>query len=157
MQSIPWLAQSWKPSNSRVLLSNSGVKTCPNFGIKEILFQNSYLSVYHTATVLFRDIRMISDFLAWVLYNIPTVPLPTHPAHLLFPFFLEQILISDAVIAKASNPGKSSVLSSHYSSILCQIQIYFGFNGDQQPCPWGMPSKFPILQVPVATLYFIFP
>ena len=36
----------------------------PNFGIKVILFQNSYLSVYHTTTVLFRDIHVIPDFLA---------------------------------------------------------------------------------------------
>jgi len=88
----------------------------PNFRIKVILFQNSYLSVYHATTVLLRDIRASPDFSGRVLYNVPTVPLPIHSA--LFPFFLflEQTLTVDAVITKASNPSKSSVLSSHHPS-----------------------------------------
>ena len=63
-------------SSSRVLLPKFWCKhMSPNFGIKMILFQNSYLPIYHAATVLFRDIRVTPDFSVRVLYNIPTISL----------------------------------------------------------------------------------
>ena len=88
----------------------------PNFGTKVILFQNSYLSVYHAATVLLRDIRATPDFPGRVLYNVPIVSFSDSLGLFAFPFLLEQILTADAVIIKASNPSKSSVLSSHHPS-----------------------------------------
>jgi len=70
-----------------------------------------------------------------------------------FPFFLEQISTADVVLAKASNPSKSSVLSSRYSSDLRQIQVYFCYNGDQRPRSWGM---FPSSHSPNTSRYPIF-
>ena len=55
----------------------------PNFGIKVILFQNSFLSVYHATTVLLRDIQASPDFPGRVLYNVLIVPLVIHST--LFP------------------------------------------------------------------------
>ena len=125
----------------------------PNCGIKMILFQNSYSCVYHVATVLLRDIRATPDFPGRVLYNVSTVPLPIHSAFSPFFLFLEQTLTADAVIAKASYPSKSSVLSSRHPSDLRQIQTYFGCNDDHWPCLWGMP---PSLHSPSIGRYFVF-
>ena len=112
----------------------------PNFGIKVILFQNSYLSVYHTATILFQDIRTIPDFLAWVLYNTPTVPLPTHSTVCFF-LLSRANLNSRRRHRQSFNPSKSFAPSNPYSSGLPQIQIYFGFDDDHRPCPRGMISN----------------
>ena len=90
-------------SSSSVLLPKFWYKHMPpNFRIKMILFQNSFLPVYHVATILFWDIGVTPDFPVWVLYNIPTISFSTHSTHLLSPFFLEQILTADAAIAKVS-------------------------------------------------------
>ena len=143
MQSIPWWAQFWKPSKSRILLSKFWCKHMPpNFGTKVILFQISYLSVYHATTIMLRDIRASPYFSGRVLYNVPTVPLPIHSSFFPFFLFLEQTLTTDVVIAKASNPSKPSVLSSRHPSDLRQIQTYFSYNGDHRPHPWGMPPSF---------------
>ena len=75
-------------SSSRVFLSKFWCKHMPpNFGIKVILFQNSYLSVYHAVTVLLRDIRATPNFPGRVLYNVPIVSFPAHSAYLLSPSF----------------------------------------------------------------------
>ena len=91
MQSIPWLAQTWKPASFRVLLPNFGVNTCPQFWDKMVLFQNSNLLVYRAATILSWDVRITPNFLTWALYNIPIVSLLTHSTFSLSPSFLSQL------------------------------------------------------------------
>ena len=134
------MKQSWKLRVSTFFFPNFGVNTCPNFGIKMIFFQNSYLFVYHVATVLFWDIRVTPNFLVWVLYNISTVSFPTYLALLLSPSFSSKSQQTTPPSPKLEH-RKSSAPSSSYSSGLPQIHICLDGNGDLQPHPRGMLSS----------------
>ena len=148
-------------SSSRVLLSKFWCKHMPpNFGIKVILFQNSYLSVYHAATVLLRDICVTPNFPDRVLYNAPIVSFPTHSACLLS-LLSRTNLNSRRRHRQSFNPSKSFTPSSPYSSGLPQIQIYFSFDGNHQPHSRGMLSnshsrnvgRYPVFPLPLTLFY----
>ena len=113
----------------------------PNFGIKVILFQNSYLSVYYAATVLLRDIRASPDFPGRVLYNVPIVSFLTHSACWLSPFSSSKSQQPTPLSPKLQPYSKSSAPLSSYSSGLPRIHVHLDSNGDQRPRPRGMLSN----------------
>ena len=119
-----------------------------------ILFQNSYLSVYHIATILFQDIHMTLDFPVRVLYNSPIVSFLIHSACSLSPFFSSKILIADAASTKALNLTN---LLPHQAFVEA---IFFGFKS----APTVMATsdhvpevcfQVPVLKVSIATLRFL--
>ena len=117
-----------------------------------ILSRNSSSLVYHTATAL-------SKIYAWLLTPRPESYI-TSQQYLLqstqpicFLLLPEPTPTANAVIAKASNPSKSAVPSSHLSSYLCWIRTFSDRNGNQRPRSWGM---FPNFHSPSAGRYPVF-
>ena len=97
---------------------------------------------------------MTPDFLVRVLYNIPTVSFPTHSAHFLSPFFLEQILTADVAIARASTLANPLLHQAVLQATLPRFRYILAAMATSDHVS-EVCFQVPAFQVPATTLHFL--